>query len=1163
MSVMQQCRLPETRPRCNRLSDVPSAVGDMAERRYRKRGRISIRGEVVILRFAFVIFGFWSLIIGAAVMNGAVAQEGARIEVVLRMEHSGSVNSVAFSPDGKTVLSGSYDHTLKLWDVATGYEIRTLVGHSGEVTSVAFSPDGKTALSASADATLKLWDIETGRQIKTLAGHSGSVNSIAFSPDGKSALSGGDDYTLRLWDLTKGHEVGTFSGHSGGVTCVAFSPNGRRALSGSWDKMLKLWDLTTGREIRNFTAHSNRITSVAFSPDGENAISTSWDGAIKLWDIATGHEIRSFAGHVGGTNSATFSADGKTVLSGGWDSTLRLWDAATGREIRSFAGQTGGILSVGFSPDGRIALTGNFDDTLKFWDLTTGRETLRFPRLSDQIIAIAISPDGRSALFGGWDNTLRHWDVSAGREIRNIEAHSGGVNAVTFSPDGKTALSGSDDATVKHWDLTTGHQLQSFGGHSSGVWSVAFSPNDQTALSGSSDSTLRLWDVTTGREIRRFVGHSDTVTSVAFLKGSVTAISGSSDKTLKLWNVATGQLIRTFRGHSDGVTAVGLLPNGKMALSASEDKTLRLWDLATGRVIRSFRGHSDGVTTLAISSDGRNAISGSRDNTLKLWNVATGKEIRTYTGHSDWIRSVAFSPDGKTALSGGGDGTTRLWDVRRGVELGRLMSSPDSDWLTMMPPAAGGFFNASSVKSDLLAVVRGLEVTGINQLYQSLFSPDLVREKLAGDPDHEVDKAAKELNLEKVLDSGRPPEVSIVTAATALEVNADVVTAEGKITDDGGGIGRIEWRVNGLTVGVETPPQNAPKILLVSRTLPLDPGQNTIELTAYNARNLLASVPATISVASTASSGYVKPKLHAIVFGLNNYGGTGLRSLHYALPDAVAVGTALKQAGKDLYEGGVEVTYVLDPGTPSKGLGRVFDATAEGLEKAFGAVGQQTDVHDTFVFFAAGHGKAVDGRFHLVTKDFHFEGDIDTSMMKHAVSQDKLQDLIVNKIKAKRGLILLDTCESGASVVGSTRNDAEAALGKLHEATGRPVITASSADQSALEGYKGHGVFTWALLDALVNGDINSNGTIEVSEIAAHVQTLTPTLTAELQEKRSRLALGYANEGYDQRAAITTNPNQISSNARLSAQKPRTGSRGEDFPLVKRLAVWPAVSPAQ
>jgi uncharacterized caspase-like protein len=186
-------------------------------------------------------------------------------------------------------------------------------------------------------------------------------------------------------------------------------------------------------------------------------------------------------------------------------------------------------------------------------------------------------------------------------------------------------------------------------------------------------------------------------------------------------------------------------------------------------------------------------------------------------------------------------------------------------------------------------------------------------------------------------------------------------------------------------------------------------------------------------------------------------------------------------------------------------------------------------VHDTFVFFAAGHGKAVNGRFHLLARDFHFDGDIDASILKHGIGQDKLQTLIVNKIKAKRGLILLDTCESGASVTGAnTRNDSEAALGKLNEATGRPVITASNASQVALEGYQGHGIFTYAILKALASGDANNNGKIEVSEIADWVQTHAPKLSTKLRGARGRgLTIGYADNDNAQRAASVDNLDEI------------------------------------
>jgi uncharacterized caspase-like protein len=236
-------------------------------------------------------------------------------------------------------------------------------------------------------------------------------------------------------------------------------------------------------------------------------------------------------------------------------------------------------------------------------------------------------------------------------------------------------------------------------------------------------------------------------------------------------------------------------------------------------------------------------------------------------------------------------------------------------------------------------------------------------------------------------------------------------------------------------------------------------------------------------------------------------------------------------------------------------MNRVFEATSEGLGKAFEAVTQEAEIQDTFVFFAAGHGTAVQGLFHLLAKDYHREGEIDASIRRYGVSQEKLQAWIAD-IKAKRGLILLDTCESGAAVTGASRNDADAALGKLHEATGRPVITAANVSQTALEGYQGHGVFTFAILDALVNGDANQNGTIEVSEIADWVQAKTPVLSRELREKGGRgIALGYASQGY---VKLMSERDLLGAfRDKSSGQKPRTGSRGENFSLVNKLAALP------
>jgi RNA polymerase sigma factor (sigma-70 family) len=512
-----------------------------------------------------------------------------------------SVMQMLFTPDGKILALRDQGNTIQLWDRAGKRKLHELKGHTGHVSCIDLSPDGKTLVSGSwKDGHIRVWDVALGKEKHGFMAYDRDVVNVAFSPDGKTIVSTGNIGGLRLWDAATGEKLRqppTFNLPMN----LAFAPDGKTFAGTEGDGRLHVYDGSTGKHLRAFDAPPRTMAALAYSPDGKT-IATCWGGAntFDLWDVATGKLLHADAGHRHYVTSVAFSADDATLFSAGGisDYALRAWDASTG-ELRGQLVESGnGYHGLALSPDGRLLAAGSYGE-LRLWDPATRKLVRKCLGHKETVVSVSWSADGKTLVSGSYyDKTIRVRNPATGEERRTIEAKQEWIGDVVLSPDGQTvAAGGYRDGSIRLWFTSTGEGLRTIKTSQSTVYALAFNSDGSALFSAGAAGGICLWDLSTGRLMRQWKAAPGPIYALALSHDGRSLASADFDQCARLWEVATGQEVACFRGHRGFVRTLAFSNDDRRLASGSDDTTILVWD-ATGTARADARLSSDQLQSL-------------------------------------------------------------------------------------------------------------------------------------------------------------------------------------------------------------------------------------------------------------------------------------------------------------------------------------------------------------------------------------------------------------------------------------------------------------------------------------------------------------------------------------------------------------------------------------
>jgi WD40 repeat protein/uncharacterized caspase-like protein len=1086
---------------------------------------------------------------------------GQKPNLIIPTGHSRAVISFDFSSDGKYLLTGSLDGTVKLWNVQSGQELQNYCGPKGyQVSEAQLTPDNKKVVIGASDGVVFIFDTFSGAAISTFSQTDlGEVKALAISPDGQKVWSAHQSM-LVYWKLNSGEILFKSGVHTQDIKDIAIAPNGQTGISVGEGQTAILWNLNDFRPLKNLAGHTSDVIWTDYVNDGQYAVTADRDKNLWYWDPQTGNQVGGTSiVHSGSLESLAISENNQYLLTqtngsidpGGNDAKLwRITDAGL-QLLHSLDGGTTDK-AIAISPDKQFIVSGSWNTgEAQLWDLSSGQSRQFYKSHAQTVSTTYLTDRQLITVSNDFWGTIKVFDLQQNKDVTIfMEDNQSAITSSALSKDGKLLFANQvGESNVLIFDLETLVPLKPFYSPVGPTISLDLS-SDQQYLATSSGNAAYLWNWRTGEQIKSFEGHDSDVFQVA-ISPDQRFLFTSTPFSGNLWDLNSRQkLLPDLMKSEDGETEMiyAFSNNGQYLAVGNWQKGIQVWDLNTQKEVRLIKSPSEGgFSSFNFSKDSRSLIAGEWNGDIQVYNIAKGNQVEGFSGYGNQVQNLNISGENGFVLSSSQDQTTKILKFNSSTtgpstdqameEKAQLISLGKKDWAIVTPD---GLFDASPGAMELMYFVvsnqNDYEVMELEQLKSRYRDPGLLQKILGkvNEPIRDV-QGLQEVDLY--------PELKGTIEEDQLQL---------QLKERTGKIGRVTVFINDKEVIEDISNRAKQNGALTEITLDLKPydtylwanpsKKNVVSVEVTNQEGWLKSKRLELAYPKyrqsrgtgsdgTAWIGTENPNMYIISVGTSDYTDTIL-DLRYADQDAAAMAKALYSSGKQLfnYANGIEA-YCL---TTHKEETLLANTTIEwsypskeNINKVFETVRQKSKPEDIVVVYFSGHGVTFGPsdqvQFYYLTQAFANEELINVAdtRKKYAISSDELTDWL-KKMPALKQVLIIDACNSGnvvQSLMAGSRNLNSSqirAIDRMQDRTGMYVLSGSAANKVSYEASEfGQGLLTYSLLNgmrsAALRVDQNGEKLIDVIQLFNHARDEVPQLAKSIQGIQTPM-LGFPKE---------------------------------------------------